>query len=204
MPPNDLYYIIEAIDFVGRLLQSKLDPTLIQSFKDKLYTVLIERFVNHWDVSNPYKGNGYRSICNFNGQLYPVFILAANQAGISPTTILVHLPNEFVLWVDPSSVSYRVGDHGNIMNLFTNGKSFQKQTFKTTTSTTSTPIRISPPPSPASSDKNVQQQKQPSSSPTPPSSSSSSSSSSPLALHTKKDQQVSSASPRHKPMVLVH
>ncbi|CAO3645361.1 unnamed protein product [Cunninghamella echinulata] len=113
--------------------------------------------------------------------------------------ILAHLPNEFVLWVDPSSVSYRVGDHGNIMNLFTNGKSLKdkRQAFKQSTSTTSTPIRISPPPSPASNDKNVQQQQQKSTTTT--------TTTSPLALHTKKDQQqVASSSPRHKPMVLVH
>lgn len=101
------------------------------------------------------------------------------KASIQPTSIHAHLPRDFVLWIDPFSVSYRVGDHGNIMTLFED-RSRGRITLKldpslnstiTTTSTTtaitaksptnspmmqylqprtSTPIRISPPNSPES------------------------------------------------------
>jgi hypothetical protein len=89
------------------------------------------------------------------------------MASVSPTIILTHLPHDFVLWIDPFSVSYRVGDHGNIMTLFED-RSRGRITFKLDPSNspksnsspnsspmmqylqprTSIPIRISPPNSP--------------------------------------------------------
>ncbi|KAI8336284.1 hypothetical protein BC941DRAFT_428814 [Chlamydoabsidia padenii] len=191
--------ITEAINFVGRLLQSKLDPSLITLFKDKLYGLLSERFAHHWDIDCPYRGNGYRAISIFNGQLDPLLAQAAQQVSISPSTLLIHLPQEFVLWIDPSSVSYRVGDHGNIMDLYINGKSLKdRKSIITNAATTSTPIRISPPTSPASIEKKLQPPFQPSS---------------PLAIHAKREQkqqqkqqqqQQQPETPRHKSLVLAH
>lgn len=84
--------------------------------------------------------------------------------------IHAHLPRDFVLWIDPFSVSYRVGDHGNIMTLFED-RSRGRITLKMDPNPapitapaspnsspllqyiqprTSTPIRISPPNSPES------------------------------------------------------
>lgn len=40
------------------------------------------------------------------------------MSSLQPSVLYVHLPRDFVLWIDPYSVSYRVGDHGNIMTLF--------------------------------------------------------------------------------------
>lgn len=108
------------------------------------------------------------------------FPLACIKASIQPSTIHAHLPRDFVLWIDPFSVSYRVGDHGNIMTLFedrSRGRiSLKLDPSLNSTSTTpnatttaitakspsnspmmqylqpraSTPIRISPPNSPES------------------------------------------------------
>lgn len=72
-----------------------------------------------------------------------MFFKAAISANISANTILTHLPRDFVLWIDPYSVAYRVGDHGNIMTLFED-RSRGRITFKldpannnnTTTTTT--------------------------------------------------------------------
>ncbi|KAI8086310.1 uncharacterized protein BX664DRAFT_335494 [Halteromyces radiatus] len=183
--------ITEAIDFIGRLLQSKLEPSLITLFKAKLYELLSERFLEHWDPEHPGRGNAYRAITIFNGQLDALLTLAAQQVSISPNTLLVHLPQEFVLWIDPSAVSYRVGDHGNIMDLFMDGKSLKdRKTIMNNVVSTSTPIRISPPTSPASNEKKLFIDSRPSS---------------PLAIHAKKDQQQQQQqSSRHKSLVLAH
>ncbi|KAI8371058.1 hypothetical protein BD560DRAFT_395960 [Blakeslea trispora] len=165
--------IAQAVDFLGRLLQSKLDSDIIARYKKTLGDLLAIRFKDHWDTQQPSKGNGYRALTHFNGQLDPVLIQAAIQAHIEIDRIDVHLPRDFVLWIDPFSVSYRVGDHGNIMTLFED-RSRGRVTFKLdphpaspqhthaipspsnspmlsyVQPRTSTPIRISPPNSPDS------------------------------------------------------
>ncbi|KAI7866254.1 hypothetical protein BDF14DRAFT_1815877 [Spinellus fusiger] len=158
--------ITQAVDFLARLLQSKLDQERLVLLKNQLTDLLAHRFVDHWDPLHPYRGNGFRALSNFNGQLDPVLALAANNADIPVTCIDRHLPRDFVLWIDPFSVSYRVGDHGNIMTLFED-RSRGRSPMKTEASTrspksshtnshplhyiqprASTPIRISPPSSP--------------------------------------------------------
>ncbi|KAI7901768.1 uncharacterized protein BX663DRAFT_487064 [Cokeromyces recurvatus] len=166
-----LFNAAQAVEFLGRLLQSKLDQETVTKFKDKLTELLKVRFEDHWDPQQPYRGNGYRAISNFNGQLDPILITASVQANIHHDLIQTHLPRDFVLWIDPFSVSYRVGDHGNIMTLFedrsrgritmkmdpsTNNITTNSNTKSPTNSPmmqylqprTSTPIRISPPNSP--------------------------------------------------------
>lgn len=133
--------IAQAVEFLGRLLQSKVDQDVVGKFKETLAELLKIRFEDHWDPQQPYRGNGYRALSNFNGQLDPmltegeylpahahlalsmqytnnILFPACTKASIQPSTIHAHLPRDFVLWIDPFSVSYRVGDHGNIMTLF--------------------------------------------------------------------------------------
>lgn len=112
--------------------------------------------------------------------------VAAQNASVPPELIHVHLPRDFVLWIDPLSVSYRVGDHGNIMTLFedrgrvTLEKSPHLSFLQPRKS--SAPIRISPPSSPDNTRKLYKAhvpsplaknpalvQEHPSSPPTPPS-----------------------------------
>ena len=66
--------IAQAVEFLGRLLQNKLDINIISSFKEQLVDLLKQHFIDHWDPQQPYRGNGYRSISNFNGDLDPVII----------------------------------------------------------------------------------------------------------------------------------
>ncbi|KAI8646144.1 hypothetical protein BD408DRAFT_410743 [Parasitella parasitica] len=171
--------IAQAVEFLGRLLQAKVDQQTVTKFKETLTELLKVHFEDHWDPQQPYRGNGYRALSNFNGQLDPILSLACINASILPISIHTHLPRDFVLWIDPFSVSYRVGDHGNIMTLFED-RSRGRITLKmnpslnsttpaipTTTAITanspsnspviqylqprtSTPIRISPPNSPES------------------------------------------------------
>jgi hypothetical protein len=181
--------IAQAVEFLGRLLNSKVDSGTISAFKERLSELLKKRFTDHWDAQQPYRGNAYRAISNFNGQLDPIIeqgeynnnnnvpiffyyifiylfiILACDKAACSSKLIHTHLPRDFVLWVDPFSVSYRVGDHGNIMTLYED-RSRGRVSLKMDSNNNimvspsssprvqyiqpavSTPIRISPPSSP--------------------------------------------------------
>ncbi|KAI9273073.1 hypothetical protein BDA99DRAFT_499949 [Phascolomyces articulosus] len=155
--------IAQAVDFLGRLLQSKFEQNDLLSFKHELTKVLKARFADHWDPQQPTRGNGFRSISNLNSQLDPVLLQAAVKSSVSPSLIYMNLPRDFVLWIDPFSVSYRVGDHGNIMTLFED-RSRGRITFKLDPNSmpkspamsphiippprASSAVRISPPPSP--------------------------------------------------------
>jgi protein Tob/BTG len=43
---------------------------------------------------------------------------AAAMSGVSFADLLKCLPQEFTLWIDPSDVSYRIGEDGSICCLF--------------------------------------------------------------------------------------
>lgn len=66
--------IAQAVDFLGRLLQSKIEETSLNKMKQELIVELKARFSDHWDPQHPTRGNGYRSISNFNGMLDPVLV----------------------------------------------------------------------------------------------------------------------------------
>lgn len=66
--------IAQAVEFLGRLLQPKVDLDVISTFKERLGELLKQRFTNHWDSQQPYRGNGYRAISNFNGELDPIIV----------------------------------------------------------------------------------------------------------------------------------
>jgi hypothetical protein len=61
--------------------------------------------------------------------------IAAKKADIDAKLLHSYLPRDFVLWIDPFSVAYRVGDHGNIMTLFED-RSRGRITFKVDPATT--------------------------------------------------------------------
>lgn len=113
-------------------------------------------------TNNARKQKRYPSLTRF---LF--FVTAAEKANINPALIHANLPRDFVLWIDPFSVSYRVGDHGSIMTLFED-RSRGRIVFKVDPNspntspllarTTSLAVRISPPNSPS---RNAKQQSSP-------------------------------------------
>lgn len=75
--------IAQAIDFLGRLLQARLDEEKLSLFKHELAGILKARFANHWDPQQPSRGNGFRSISNLNGQLDPVLAYGKRLAKLA-------------------------------------------------------------------------------------------------------------------------
>lgn len=126
-----------ASEFFSRmLLKRNLPAQFVKPFKKRLEELLVERFKNHWDPSNPNKGSAYRCI-RINGKLDPVVREAAKVTGLS--NISAYLPTEFTMWVDPRDVSYRFGEDGSICSCpldFMHTKSEWASTASCTSSST--------------------------------------------------------------------
>ncbi|KAF8921759.1 hypothetical protein BGZ58_003891, partial [Dissophora ornata] len=80
---------------------------------------------------------------------------AAQKSDLPLETLAGHIPRDLVLWVEPFSVSFRVGDHGSINTIYDSSRG--KVPMKSDAGTfqpkplgrPSYAVRISPPPSPA-------------------------------------------------------
>ncbi|KAF9896786.1 transducer of ERBB2, partial [Lobosporangium transversale] len=130
---------------------------IIEAFKKQIIVLMQEKYTNHWDPQRPHYGNGYRAITSFGGKVDPLLCEAAKKSDLPLETLAGHIPRDLVLWVEPFSVSFRVGDHGNINTIYDATRS--KVSMKPDTSATtmkpfqpkpvpSRAVRISPPPSP--------------------------------------------------------
>lgn len=82
----------------------------IKKFSQKLIDILTQRFQNHWYPGHPSKGQAFRCIrINQNCRIDCSIELACQQVGISYESL--RLPVELTLWIDPSEVTCRFGEH---------------------------------------------------------------------------------------------
>jgi len=107
-----------ACELFSKLLETRnLPRQFVQTFRVRLSELLSDRFREHWDVSNPTKGSGYRCI-RINSKMDPIINDAAKATGLQD--ISKYLPVEFTMWIDPGDVSYRIGEDGSVCSLPTN------------------------------------------------------------------------------------
>jgi len=112
-----------AADFLMNLLRvrqqsSSLSETQLHSFRGSLIIVLLEKYNNHWYENNPRKGSAFRCI-RINGETAePLIEKAATNCGLNVINIRRQLPAELTLWIDPSTVCYRIGENGSISVLY--------------------------------------------------------------------------------------
>lgn len=102
-----------GVDFLRQFLQrygQKLTQGQIDEFASNLTSMLSERYVNHWYVDNPYKGQAFRCLRVKRAENYmdPVLENALKQTKLRLDQL--GLPNDFTLWIDPGEVSVRFGD----------------------------------------------------------------------------------------------
>ncbi|KAF9178242.1 Protein btg1 [Haplosporangium sp. Z 11] len=145
-----------ASDFLCRFLtaSSSCTPQIIDDFKKETAALMQEKYTNHWDPQRPHYGNGYRAITSFGGKVDPLLCKAAQKSALPMETLQVVIPKDLVLWVEPFTVSFRVGDYGSINTIYDGSRG--KVTMKPDTtsfqpkllSRPSYAARISPPPSP--------------------------------------------------------
>lgn len=107
-----------ACELFSKLLETRnLPRQFVQTFRVRLSELLSDRFREHWDVSNPTKGSGYRCI-RINSKMDPIVNDAAKATGLQD--ISKYLPVEFTMWIDPGDVSYRIGEDGSVCSVPTN------------------------------------------------------------------------------------
>ncbi|KAG0237375.1 hypothetical protein B0O80DRAFT_440949 [Mortierella sp. GBAus27b] len=142
-----------ASDFLCRYVaaSSSCTPQIIEAFKTQVAALMQAKYTNHWDPQRPHYGNGYRAITSFGGKVDPLLCEAAQKSDLPLETLASHIPRDFVLWVEPFSVSFRIGDHGSINTIYdsTRGKvSMPLSPPQQPAPRVSHAIRITPPPSP--------------------------------------------------------
>jgi len=112
--------IISAADFLVHLLRlqaGQLTERQLEMFKSSLTEVLRHRYRDHWFPDRPNRGSGYRCI-RINGKMDPVIAQAGANVGLLPTVLHSLFPSELTMWIDPSEVSYRIGENGSICVLY--------------------------------------------------------------------------------------
>lgn len=112
--------IVSAADFLVQLLRlqaGSLTEVQLQQFKGSLQDVLRRRYRDHWFPDKPNRGSGYRCL-RINGKMDPVIAQAGAKVGLLPGLLHGLFPSELTMWIDPSEVSYRIGENGSICVLF--------------------------------------------------------------------------------------
>lgn len=112
--------IVSAADFLVHLLRlqaGQLSERQLEMFKSSLTEVLRHRYRDHWFPDRPNRGSGYRCI-RINGKMDPVIAQAGANVGLLPTILHNLFPSELTMWIDPSEVSYRIGENGSICVLY--------------------------------------------------------------------------------------
>jgi len=112
--------IVSAADFLVHLLRlqaGQLSERQLEMFKSSLTEVLRHRYRDHWFPDRPNRGSGYRCI-RINGKMDPVIAQAGANVGLLPTVLHTLFPSELTMWIDPSEVSYRIGENGSICVLY--------------------------------------------------------------------------------------
>ena len=101
-----------ALNFVISYLYSKLPRRRVDMFGEELEKGIKLKFQGHWYPDKPFKGSGFRSIRISEEKMDPVIAMAAHASGLDIDEVKEYLPEDLMVWVDPSEVSYRIGEKG--------------------------------------------------------------------------------------------
>lgn len=112
--------IHSAANFLVHLLRlhhNGLSESQLEMFKSSLTDVLRRRYQEHWFPEKPTRGSGYRCL-RINGKMDPVIAHAGTAVGLPSSYLHSLFPSELTMWIDPSEVSYRIGENGSICVLY--------------------------------------------------------------------------------------
>lgn len=99
-------------------LNNTIAKSKLEKFSENLEKLLCLRYEAHWHPQKPFLGSAYRCIRITNKIMDNVIEKAATMSGLAFDEIKKSLPQDFTLWIDPSDVSYRIGEDGSICCLF--------------------------------------------------------------------------------------
>ncbi|KAM4662139.1 protein Tob1 [Discoglossus pictus] len=106
-----------ALNFIISYLYNKLPRRRVNIFGEELERLLKKKYEGHWYPDRPYKGSGFRCI-HVGEKVEPVIEQAANESGLDIEDIRRNLPQDLNVWIDPSEVSYQIGEKGQVKVLF--------------------------------------------------------------------------------------
>lgn len=146
-----------AANFLLNLLRlhSHIVVDQLETFRESLLLHLAKHYQAHWHPDKPFKGSGYRCL-RINHKLDPLIVKAGLTCGLGEAVLKSLLPSELTLWIDPSEVSYRIGENGSICVLY-DAKSNEPLKSEATREgiTSSSSSSSSTPPSPHSTQKAI-------------------------------------------------
>jgi len=109
-----------AVQFLVSFITDKVTDIEREKFSDALLRLLAEKFRNHWYPEKPSKGSAYRCV-SIEKTFDVVLTKAAKEASIDADILENNLPDRMDLWIDPSEVSYRIGEHGIVSVIYKEG-----------------------------------------------------------------------------------
>ncbi|KAE8577108.1 hypothetical protein XENTR_v10004437 [Xenopus tropicalis] len=111
-----------ALNFIISYLYNKLPRRRVNIFGEELEKLLKNKYEGHWYPDRPYKGSGFRCI-HVGEKVEPIIQQAANESGLEIEDIRRNLPQDLSVWIDPSEVSYQIGEKGQIKVLYVDDNS---------------------------------------------------------------------------------
>lgn len=126
-----------------RLARVNVSEKQLAAFNDALIDVLRLRYRDHWFPERPFKGSGFRCI-RINGRMDSLIGQAGESVGLTPKFLHQIFPSELTLWIDPSEVSYRIGENGSICVLY-EAKDGVTEPWRPSSTSSSSSSRASPP-----------------------------------------------------------
>ena len=102
-----------GVEFLRQFLSkygNQLTQEIIDKFASRLTTILHERYINHWYINIPLKGQAFRCLRLRRSENYIDPVLEQILKELCLTLNQLGLPNDFTLWIDPGEVSVRFGD----------------------------------------------------------------------------------------------
>ncbi|XP_063309453.1 protein Tob1 [Pelobates fuscus] len=106
-----------ALNFIISYLYNKLPRRRVNIFGEELERLLKKKYEGHWYPDRPYKGSGFRCI-HVGEKVELVIEQAANESGLDIEDVRRNLPQDLNVWIDPSEVSYQIGEKGQVKVLY--------------------------------------------------------------------------------------
>jgi protein Tob/BTG len=104
--------ITSAANFLVHLMGDNLKMKDKERFRKSLIQVLHRRYRDHWMPDRPIKGSGFRVIRIREGYFDMCLGRACAEAYIPTANVRKALPPNIMLYIDPFEVTYRLGDFG--------------------------------------------------------------------------------------------
>eukprot|EP00045_Choanoeca_perplexa_P001165 m.18219 g.18219 ORF g.18219 m.18219 type:complete len:179 (-) comp10773_c0_seq1:189-725(-) len=100
--------LIAATNGILRLLQRDIPESSTSIFRQALQTALEQRVKPHWFVDQPHRAQALRCVAHTARRPDKAILAACAAANV---TLSNKSPKSFVVYIDPSSVSVRLGAH---------------------------------------------------------------------------------------------